>query len=91
MTSQHLSIRGLESLLDLFKGSSRRIFRLIVELAGFPDRREHVAVTTQVLKNVTLEPQYIADRNIVELAGGATPHANDLLLYRVGRELALLE
>ena len=91
MTSQQLPIRGLESLLNLFEGSSNCILRVIFELAGFPDCREHVAVTTQVFKNVTLESQHIVDRDIIELAGGATPHTNDLLLYRVRRELALLE
>ncbi len=56
------------------------------------DRGEHSGVRVpQVLQELGLEPADVTDRDVVELALGAGPDRDDLLLHRVRRVVGLLE
>ena len=48
-------------------------------------------VVPQVLQELGLEAADVADRDVVELALGAGPDRDDLLLHRVRRVVRLLE
>src|SRR6478752_5594885 len=72
---------GLEGLLGL-----------LLELAGLADRREQlVLAAAKVVEEVGLEAPDVLDGDVVELAGGAEPDRDDLLLDRRRRGLTLLE
>src|SRR6187200_2404062 len=69
-----------------------RLLGLLLELAGLADGREQlVLAAAQVVQEVGLEAADVLDGDVVELAGGAQPDGDDLLLDRRRRGLALLE
>src|SRR5699024_7564540 len=86
-----LAPAGQEVLLDLVEDARELLLGRGLELAGGADRLEHAAVVAQVLEQLALEVADVLDLDVVELALGAGPDGDDLLLHRERRALGLLE
>ena len=66
--------------------------RVVAELLGLGERVDELLVlAAQVVEQLALEAADVLDRHVVELAGGAGPDRDDLVLDGVRRVLRLLE
>ncbi len=83
-----VSNSGSNCLSASFSGSTVLSSSLPVARIGAEDARVAAA---EVVQEVALEPADVLDRDVVELAGGAGPDRDDLLLDRERRVLGLLE
>src|SRR5699024_10068749 len=86
-----LALAGQEVLLDLVEDARELLLGRGLELAGAADGLEHAAAVAQVLEQLGLELADVLDLDVVELARGAGPDRDDLLLHRERRALGLLE
>src|SRR5687767_11525947 len=85
LPGRELAVEGLDGLLEALD-------RVVGEGLGLPDRVVDAVVTaTDGVEELGLEAADVADRHLVELAGGAEPERDDLALDGVRRVLALLE
>src|SRR5687768_10265980 len=76
---EELALEGLDLALE-------RLLGLLLELARLADGREEVALgAAQVVEELGLEAAHVLDGDAVELAGGAEPDRDDLLLDRERR------
>ena len=64
---------------------------VVVEHVGVAQRVEHLGVAAEVVEQLALEAQHVLDRDLVELAVGAGPDRDDLLLDRERRVLRLAQ
>src|SRR5947208_3668634 len=89
---QRLAGGGVERLLEVADGLLEGLNRLIRQLAGRGDRVVDALVpVVDVVEELTLEAAYVGNRHLVELAGGAGPHRDDLALDGERGVLRLLE
>src|SRR5699024_1699898 len=82
-----LAPAGQEVLPYLVEDARELLLGRGLELAGGADRLEHAAVVAQVLEQLALEVADVLDLDVVELARGAGPDGDDLLLHRERRAL----
>src|SRR5690349_20275994 len=85
------TVTGGELLLERIDLGLQRRRSVVGELVGLRDALQHAAGAAQVVEELPLEAADIADVDRVELAGGAQPDRDHLLLGRVRRVLRLLE
>src|ERR1700761_2211811 len=90
--AEQCALRGGELLLERGDGLGQGGDRAVLELAGLDDRGQHALVlAAQVVEELTLELADVRDRDVVQLAGGAGPDRDNLLLDRERLVLALLQ
>ena len=88
---QRLALAGLELLLELVDAGIECLRRVVVEHVGLAQGVENLGVAAEVVEQLALEAQDVFHRNLVELAVGAGPDRDDLVLDRVRRVLRLPE
>src|SRR5437588_3325189 len=78
---QRLTGGGVEGLLEVADGLLEGLDRLVRELAARGDRVVDALVPVlDVVEELALEPAYVGDRDVVELARRAGPDRDDLAL-----------
>src|SRR5207344_821220 len=81
-----------ELLLERHDRGLEKTDRVVGEVGGLTDRGEDRGLLAlEVVEELALEALDVLDRDVVELAGGARPDRDDLLLHREGLVLRLLE
>src|SRR4029079_5036527 len=87
-----LALVGLEAVEEAVVGRLQRSHRVVGEVLRLTDAVENPGVlVTQEVEELALEPADVLDRHVVELASGAGPDRDDLVLEREGGVLRLLE
>jgi hypothetical protein len=90
--NKELAAGHLEGAAELIHSILERGDVVIGQVLGLPDRREQPAIgPPEEVEKLSLEPLDVADGHVIDLAGGACPDRDDLLLNRIRRVLRLLE
>src|SRR4029450_2282396 len=70
---QQLALRGLEALLELGNLLAKRSGRIVVEILGFPDVAQHIAVVTQMVQQLALDGQNVINGHLVHQTLNTSP------------------